>query len=225
MQKNKSYEEILKRLEEKKQKLDGKLRPFDRDFLYPSFSSGAMAEIDRSSIKYIEELANKIKKENLSLNDIKEINRKISSEFSYEFRKVGEDVYINCSEPVLVPTGLELYVNKFPEKFIEWFNSYKGYTVEVAAIAHVKFVAMHPFWDGNGRTAHLLMNLILLQDGYPVTMVDDFSNYAQKLCEVSSNNNYFKILEPDFSDENLENFCIFVCEIVEKSLDLSLKNI
>ena len=33
--------------------------------------------------------------------------------------------------------------------------------------AHARLVAIHPFSDGNGRTARLLMNLLLIQDGYP----------------------------------------------------------
>lgn len=33
--------------------------------------------------------------------------------------------------------------------------------------AHFRLTAIHPFTDGNGRTARLLMNLVLLQDGYP----------------------------------------------------------
>lgn len=38
--------------------------------------------------------------------------------------------------------------------------------VEFAAQLHKRFVFIHPFKDGNGRVARLLMNLALLQDGY-----------------------------------------------------------
>lgn len=43
--------------------------------------------------------------------------------------------------------------------------------VEFAALLHAKFVTVHPFVDGNGRTARLLMNLALLQDGYTPALV------------------------------------------------------
>ncbi len=40
-----------------------------------------------------------------------------------------------------------------------------------AAIAHLKLVTIHPFIDGNGRTARLLMNLLLMQQGYVITII------------------------------------------------------
>ena len=43
--------------------------------------------------------------------------------------------------------------------------------IEYAALLHVRLVTIHPFVDGNGRTARLLMNLALLQAGYPVTII------------------------------------------------------
>lgn len=43
--------------------------------------------------------------------------------------------------------------------------------VEFAALLHARLVNIHPFQDGNGRTARLLMNLALLQSGYPITII------------------------------------------------------
>jgi len=40
-----------------------------------------------------------------------------------------------------------------------------------AVIAHHGFLAVHPFLDGNGRTARLLLNLMLLRDGYPPALL------------------------------------------------------
>ncbi|MFO7983543.1 MAG: Fic family protein [Desulfuromonadales bacterium] len=46
-----------------------------------------------------------------------------------------------------------------------------AHPVEFAALLHLRLVTIHPFTDGNGRTARLLMNLALLQDGFPITII------------------------------------------------------
>ncbi len=43
--------------------------------------------------------------------------------------------------------------------------------VELAAVAHHRLVSIHPFLDGNGRTARLVMNLVLLRTGYPPAII------------------------------------------------------
>lgn len=47
----------------------------------------------------------------------------------------------------------------------------KYHPVEYAALLHLELVTIHPFVDGNGRTARLLMNLALLQTGYVITII------------------------------------------------------
>ena len=47
----------------------------------------------------------------------------------------------------------------------------KYHPVEYSALIHLRFVNIHPFIDGNGRTARLLMNLALLQAGYVITII------------------------------------------------------
>ncbi len=61
----------------------------------------------------------------------------------------------------------------------------KSHPVEYAAIAHKEIVLIHPFIDGNGRVARLLMNLILLQKGYCLAIVPpilrrDYINALEK---------------------------------------------
>lgn len=57
-------------------------------------------------------------------------------------------------------------------KFIEIIRSEnEAHPVELAAEAHYQLVTIHPFIDGNGRTARLLMNLILMQSGYPPAVI------------------------------------------------------
>lgn len=58
-------------------------------------------------------------------------------------------------------------------KFFEWMieSKNKYHPVELAAFAHHRFVAIHPFEDGNGRTGRLLMNLLLMRSGYPIAII------------------------------------------------------
>lgn len=65
-------------------------------------------------------------------------------------------------------------------EFILWLNSAEAKTLhplEYAAQAHFRFVSIHPFRDGNGRTGRLLMNLILLRAGYLIVVI---SNQVRK---------------------------------------------
>jgi cell filamentation protein, protein adenylyltransferase len=68
---------------------------------------------------------------------------------------------------------LAAQVPKLMREWVAWImgegRSYP--TVLRAAIAHHGFEAVHPFRDGNGRTGRLLMNLILMQDGYPPALL------------------------------------------------------
>ena len=59
------------------------------------------------------------------------------------------------------------------EDFFWWYHENSGtlHPVLIAAELHERLVTIHPFIDGNGRTARLLMNLVLLQHGYPVAIL------------------------------------------------------
>ncbi len=56
------------------------------------------------------------------------------------------------------------------QEFIAWYNSNKNklHPLELASMAHLKFVSIHPFVDGNGRISRLLMNFVLHKLGYPM---------------------------------------------------------
>jgi Fic family protein len=61
-------------------------------------------------------------------------------------------------------------------EFIDWLNAKQAQTlhpIEYATNAHFRFVSIHPFRDGNGRTARLLMNLLLLRGGYPIVIISN----------------------------------------------------
>ena len=79
-------------------------------------------------------------------------------------------VYISGSEfvppkAVQVPQLMTGYIAQLEQ----WRTSM--HPVELSALAHGGLVTIHPFIDGNGRAARLLMNLLLVQNGYPVTII------------------------------------------------------
>lgn len=83
--------------------------------------------------------------------------------------------------------------------------------VERAALAHHRLAAIHPFIDGNGRTARLVMNLLLLRDGFPPTIILR-ENRAQ----------YYRVLAE--ADRGREAPVVnFVGRAVERSLSLYLE--
>lgn len=85
-----------------------------------------------------------------------------------EYRK-GQ-VFITGTEYVPPAAG---DVPGYMASFVEELAKRQGglHPVEFAAYAHRRLVDIHPFQDGNGRTARLLMNLILINQGYCIISI------------------------------------------------------
>ncbi len=95
-------------------------------------------------------------------------------------------------------------------EFIDWLVKEQGHPVKLAADAHYRFAKIHPFVDGNGRTSRLLMNLILLRNRYPLTVIP-----AERRSEY--------ITAMDEADRgNATPFYQVIFQAVERSLDLYL---
>lgn len=69
-------------------------------------------------------------------------------------------------QPQALPTLMEAL---FAQQLPQW--QAEKHPIHTAALAHLELVAIHPFADGNGRTARLLMNLLLQQAGYTLTPI------------------------------------------------------
>lgn len=76
--------------------------------------------------------------------------------------------------------------------------------IEFAAIVHKDFVFIHPFIDGNGRVARLLMNLVLLQEGYSIAIIPPVLRAE-----------YIGLLEKAHKDDN--EFIKFIAERVRET--------
>ena len=100
------------------------------------------------------------------------------------------------------------------EELINWYNGEGSelHPVERAAKLHAEFVKIHPFIDGNGRTARLLLNFELMKNGYPVIIIrkEDRTGYYDSLEEYSVEN-------------NLDIFINLIIDSLNYSLDLYLE--
>lgn len=83
--------------------------------------------------------------------------------------------------------------------------------IELAAVFHHRFVQIHPFTDGNGRVARLLMNVILMKHGYPFIANITYRDRAK----------YLKTLY-DADSGNVSAFVNFIARSVERSIDVYL---
>ena len=94
----------------------------------------------------------------------KEMFKSTKPEFAAQLRKYP--VYVTNSESTFPHWK---FVPKFVSEFLKWYkkSQKKMEPVELAGIAHFRFVSIHPFGDGNGRISRLLMNYILIKNNCP----------------------------------------------------------
>jgi len=94
--------------------------------------------------------------------------KKIDFENAGVYRK--SQVFISGSRyPLPVPEQLSRLMGELIKNMAD--HRLKEHPVVAAAKSHLDFVFVHPFIDGNGRVARLLMNLILIQSGYNIALI------------------------------------------------------
>lgn len=144
----------------------------------------------KEAIEYIEDLVSK--EAVLSEYRIKSIHhlilKEIDSSNAGKYR--SENVLIsgaNHTPPVYMKVPYEM------QKLIDKYQNWKSlHPVVRACYLHGEFVKIHPFIDGNGRTARLLLNFELLQSGYPPVIIktENRVDYYDALDKAHITNNY-----------------------------------
>jgi Fic family protein len=112
-------------------------------------------------------------------------------------------------QPYLLSPQMESFILRYRE-----MESSGVHAVIIAAYLHYELVRIHPFIDGNGRTARLLMNLYLLSRGYPlVTLKGD----------GESRRSYYAALEDSHLADGIDTFYLFISGVVKGSLESYLR--
>ena len=120
--------------------------------------------------------------------------------------KTGEIFYFSTPEetPAEMQDLLVWYTEKSKEADVN--------PIILAAEFHYKFIRIHPFDDGNGRTARILMNFILMQFGFPPTIIKS---------DKESKDGYFAALQ--LADAgNIEAFITFIAQNLIRSLEIMI---
>ncbi len=135
-------------------------------------------------------------------------------------RKISAGKYKTTPNHVQTATGEIFYFaipEETPAKMTELLDWYKVKALEkeanpilLAAEFHYKFIRIHPFDDGNGRTARILMNFILMQFGFPPVII-----------KTEDKANYFAALQ--FADAgNIESFITYIAKNLNRSLGIMI---
>jgi Fic family protein len=136
-------------------------------------------------------------------------------------RKIEVGKYKSQPNHVITITGETFYFatpEETPAKMhdlIEWFRKEKDKPevnpIILAALFHYRFIRIHPFDDGNGRVARILMNFILMQFGYPPVII-----------KTEDKENYYAVLRLADADE-LEPFIEYIAQNLVRSLEIMIK--
>lgn len=161
----------------------------------------------QEAIELVENLIsdNYILKETDILNIHELVLQKIEKDFAGRFRTSG----VRISGANFVPPNA-LKIDEFITELTEWTNNSEMNIVLKSAIFHHRFVWIHPFFDGNGRTARLLFNLLLMKEGFPPAIIlkNDRKKYYDAL-NFANNGNYSKLV-------------LLIFQALERSLDIYL---
>ncbi len=160
--------------------------------------------------KSFEKLPDYASKDPFTLEDLLEVHKIITkdllenNEDEYAFRK-REVMFShpNIREVIFRPPGID-EVPELIESFLEWLNSPETENLNpiiVSGLTHYELFRIHPFMDGNGRTARIMAMTVLYKRGYDLKRflaLDDYYN-----MDISSYYEALKAVNPDLLDTTL----------------------
>lgn len=172
------------------------------------------AKDHHAALEYLYDLIDKDKKHTVSEMLIKNLHQIILQETDKEWagRYRNANVIIGGADHT-PPDALQ--VPNLMRDLIAWLTAQKNKlnVIELTALLHHRLVHIHPFFDGNGRTARLTMNLFLLQAGYPLVVI-----------MKTDRKKYYDVL--DKADKGkYEPLVKFISQSIERSLDIYLKTL
>ena len=116
--------------------------------------------------------------------------QQMDSERAGQYRKVP--VFISGSRYSVSPVA---EIDKRMKQLVQWYNNNENklHPVVLAAELHKRFVFIHPFIDGNGRMARLLMNLSLMRNDYNIAIIPAVTRaeYISALEQAHNDANVF----------------------------------
>jgi len=150
----------------------------------------------KEAIDYVEDIVHQ--QEPLSERVVRDIHQLV-------FKNIDNDNAGRYRQENVVIAGAEhtppdhLHIPQQMDELLIWYHGFSGHPIERAARLHTDFVKIHPFVDGNGRTARLLMNLDLMLSGYlPVVIkAADRLRYYETLDKahtVQGYDDFFKLV-------------------------------
>jgi len=164
----------------------------------------------KEAILYLEELVGK--NSVLSERDIKSIHQLVLKEIDQENAGRYRIEKVIISGATHIPPD-HIFVSEQMEQLMLdikiWTKQY--HPLVVSALLHGEFVKIHPFVDGNGRTARLLMNFIAMKNGFPPLII----RKEQRL-------EYYDALDNAHITKDYTAFVQLIISAAEKSLDYYL---
>lgn len=174
------------------------------------------AKNHKDAILFVEEL---VKEKKFVLNQllIRQIHQLVIKEIDDKWAGRYREVDIEITGTKFIPPSPALVPIKMLQ-FEKWLkkNLKEQDLIDFSSIAHFKLVDIHPFIDGNGRTARLLMNLILMNQGFPPTVI--LKNDRMKYYQVLDAAHQEKLKQlVDFIGRNIERSLTWYLEAVTPS--------